>query len=196
MSMMPNATSPPDDGRIELAMAAARTERRNRPRGLVVLAAVVLAASIVFLLWVLASRAAAATSLSRANASLAVIDGVTKQLDAMERQRASPRFNPENDMVGLLQRFAGSLGLPRTEVSSKDPTTAAAVKGFVKRTYSTTINEADPELLLSWVAQSSDGAKFPGLEIDSMRLTPGRTSETGRVVWNLDITFRRWERQQ
>jgi hypothetical protein len=200
MSTMPSSFQPPtgpaDDSRLELAMAAMRRERRNRPRALPMLALVVLAVAVASLIWTFSVRAAAATRLSRASSSLANIQGVVSQLDAMETQRNDPKYNPEIDMVGKLQRFAAQLELPRVEVRQTNPTTSVNVKGFTKRVYVTVIPDTDPALLLRWVAESTNGVNFPGLEVEMLKLTPGRTLENDTVGWTLDIAFRRWERTQ
>lgn len=195
MSTMPSAFPPPgDDSRLELAMAASRAERRNRPRALAVLAVLVLAGAVAHLLWTMAVRGTQTARLSRASSQMASIQGVVSQLKSAQTTRADPKYNPANDMVGRLQRFADQVGLPRPQVQEKDPTTTAGVKGFIKKVYSTVINDADPALLLEWVTRSTDGENFPGLEIEQMKLTPGRTLENGTVAWSLDIAFRRWER--
>jgi hypothetical protein len=186
---LPNAS---DDARLELAMAAMRSERRNRPRYLVLIALLVLVVAVVNLLWTFTSRAAAAASLSRATASLANIQGVISQLQTLEERRTSPKFDPDNDMEGKLSRYAMQLGLPRVEVAAKEPT--SSLKGFRKRTYTTQVQEQDPDLLLSWITKSTDGVTFPGLEVEQLKLVPGRVLESGKVGWTLDITFRRWER--
>jgi hypothetical protein len=197
MSTMPPGLAPPaDESRLELAMAAMRSERRNRPRALPVLALLVLAVAVGYLVWTFTLRATAATRLSRATSSLGSIEGVIGQLQAMQAQRDDPKYDPQNDMVGRLQRYATStIGLPRVEVQQKDPTTSATVKGFTKRVYTTIVADADPALLLEWVTKATDGQTFPGLEIEQIKLTPGRTLEDGKVAWTLDIAFRRWERQ-
>ena len=193
MSAMPDGfPGPGDDSRLELTMAALRSERRNRPRLVLVVALLVLVAAVVNLLWTFANRAAAATSLSRATGSLASIQGVVSQLQSLEERRSSPKYERDNDMEGKLGRFAVQVGLPRTEVVAKDPT--SSLKGFRKRTYTAQITEADPELLLSWVTKSTDGVNFPGLEVETLKMTPGRTLDSGKISWTLDITFRRWER--
>jgi hypothetical protein len=183
-----------DDGRLELSMAAIRSERRNRPRALPIMAALVLVAALGYLMWTSAARAAASSRLSRSSSQLASIEGVVAQLKGVQAQRGDPKYNPANDMVGRLQQFAVQVGLPRPQVQEKDPTTTAGVKGFTKKIYTTVINDADPALLLAWVTRSTDGENFPGLEIEQMKLTPGPTLEDGKVAWSLDIAFRRWER--
>jgi hypothetical protein len=192
MSTMSGGYSSQDDGRLELSMAAMRSERRNRPRILLVVASVILLAALVNLLWTFTKRAAVATSLSRANASLANVGGVVDQLESLEEKRSSPRYDPQNDMEGMISRFAGQVGLVRPEVVVKNQ--SSAFKGFQKRTYATQIPESDPDLLLDWMARATDGVTFPGLEIELFKLTPGRTLENGKIAWSLDITFRRWER--
>ena len=200
MSTMPSSFPPApgaaDDARLELAMAAMRRERRNRPRALPMLALVILGIAVAYLIWTFSIRAAAATRLTRASASLANIQGVVAQLDAMEKQRSDPKYNPEIDMVGKLQRFAAQLQLPRVEVRQTNPTTSVSVKGFTKRVYTTVVSDTDPALLLKWVAESTNGVNFPGLEVDMLKLTPGRTLENDTVGWTLDIAFGRWERTQ
>lgn len=193
MSSMPNGLpNGADDARLELAMAAMRSERRNRPRFLLLIALLVLVVAVVNLLWTFTSRAAASASLGRATASLANIQGVISQLQTLDERRASSKYEPDNDMEGKLSRYAVQLGLPRVEVAAKEP--SSSLKGFRKRTYTAQLPEEDPALLLSWVTKSTDGKTFPGLEVEQFKMVPGRTLESGKVGWTLDITFRRWER--
>jgi hypothetical protein len=195
MSTMPTGFSAsPDDSRLELSMAAMRSERRNRPRFVVVIALLVLVGAVANLAWTFMARTAAATRLTRATASLGSIQGVIGQLETMEAERTSPKYDPM-DMVVRLQNFATQVGLPRPEVQAKDPQTTANVRGFNKRVYTTVISNADPEQILRWVAEATDGVTFPGLETDSFKLTPGSVLPNGKVGWTLDIAFRRWERK-
>ncbi len=192
MSTLPETfSSSADDSRLELAMAAARSERRNRPRLLIVIALIILIVAVINLLWTFTQRAAAATSLSRARASYANIQGVVAELESLAEKRSSPKYNPEIDLEGKLGRFAESpIGLPKIEVSVRS--TSSNLKGFREMVYQAVVPEADPQLLLRWVTESI--VAFPGVEIKSLRMTPGRTLENGTVAWTLDISFRRWER--
>lgn len=194
MSAFPTAPSQ-DDGRLELSMAAARAERRNRPRLMLILASLILLIAIISVFWSFTARTAAHASLSRANSTIANIRGVVDQLEILEDKRLDPKYNPDSGMETKLQQFAVQVGLARPEVSAKDPNISAAIKGFRKRVYSTVINESDPDLLMRWVAEATNGTSFPGLEVESLKLTPGRTLESGKIAWNLDVSFRRWERQ-
>lgn len=193
MSTLPDAFSPPDDARLELTMAAMRSERRNRPRFLLVVASLVLVASLIHLLWTFTGRATAQAGLNRASSSLANVQGYVSQLTALEEKRSSPRFAPDNDMEGKLMRFAEQVGLGRPQITPKN--VSSTFKGFRRIAYQGVITEADPALLLRWVTESTDGRNFPGLEVETLKLTPGRVLSSGQVGWTLDITFRRWERQ-
>lgn len=195
MSTMQNGfLPPPDDSRLELTMAAMRSERRNRPRMLPIAAAVVLVAALAYLGWTFTVRSAAATRLARDNSSYANIQGVVAQLEAVQALRENPKYNADNGLVGKLQVFASSMDL-RVEVQQKQAPTSNSVKGFTKWLYTTIISDADPSLALRWIAESTDGQNFPGLEVDQIKLTPGRTLETGTVAWTVDVAFSRWERQ-
>jgi hypothetical protein len=193
VSTLPDTfSSSADDSRLELAMAAARSERRNRPRLLIVVALLILIVAAINLLWTFTQRAAAATSLSRARASLANVDGIVAELERLAEKRASPKYNAEIDLEGKLGRFAEDprIGLPKIEVNVRS--TSSNLKGFKEMVYQAVVPESDPQLLLRWVTESL--AAFPGVEIKSLRMTPGRTLENGTVAWTLDISFRRWER--
>lgn len=196
MSTLPGGFSPsPDDARLELTMAAMRAERRNRPRMLLVLAALILVAAVVNLLWTFTKRATADAGLSRVSASLANVKIVVDQLKTLEEKRLSPKYAIDNDMDGKLMRFASeTIGLTRPEIQVRPG--SSGVKGFTKRLYPGTITEADPAMLLRWVSEATDGRlpQFAGLEVETLTLKPGRTLESGKVGWTLTVTFRRWER--
>jgi hypothetical protein len=196
-----------DEARLELAMAAANAERSNRPRHLVLAAAVALLISLVYLFVAMGSRASAASKLEHARIEIVNLEKVVGDVLATTQVGSSDRYAPNSRVIPYLEKFASHVGLPPVEVKPGTENTAGP-EGFIQRAYRAVVTEQDPALLLQWVERVSHGEPLPendkdpppppavGLDISSIKLTPGRTNEDGKVLWSLDINFKRWERKE
>ncbi len=181
-----------NDASLELAMAAAAAQNASRPRYLIVTALVLLVGAIGYLLWVVTAQGAAAQQLGRARASLDTMKATVEQVKSVYNPEARKRFEPDPTIINKLTTIAESCGLPGIV-----PSTAADirnVKGYVVKQYSVNMTEKDPAVLLTWLNRVTNDTEIPGLDLARVKLTPGYVLPSGVVGWNMEATFRRWQR--
>jgi hypothetical protein len=191
-----------EDARFELLMAAAAAERSNRPRALVVAACVLLVLALGYLLVSTVSRAAAVTRLAATRSEVRNLERVVNQLKELQATGTGDIHRAMNTTFGYIEKMAQSVGLPAVQVKSSEGTSGP--EGFVLRSYRATVVEQDPEKLLQWINKVEAGDLVPndpidptpGLQVGTIKLTPGKVLESGKVGWNLDVTFKRWERRE
>lgn len=195
-AMSPNlaaAAALSDDRRLELASLAARAERANQPRHVVLLALVVLGVALLFLAFAWQGYASATTRLaqqqrltgdvrdsaSRYRALVAVADtdgGIKGQVSS---DTILSTIQGVGERAGLKNR----IGLP-TSTRRSPRTNSAANSEQVKWTY--TIKDPSLSALLHFAQMA--GGEVPGLEVYSVRLRPEAQG------WELTVVFSRWER--
>lgn len=182
------------DDRLELAMHAARAERRSRPVHLLVLAALVLVAAAVYL-------ALSYASLGRASASLAAVrasgtEAVTlahrlAALKALETGASGPRaFERMENLRTEIERRARDAGFkntgPMTPRSINE--SPAGVRGAMMRRLEYNVRAETLPVLMDWMQRCV--REINGLEVYALTLIP----ETDG--WSLKVTFSRWERRE
>lgn len=185
--------------RLELAMAAAGRERANRPRVLVVLALVLLAATLIYAITGLSARASAQARVARAVRNATEIRTLVAEYQASSSVSSAARFVPDPLYAAKLERLAEGSGLILTgTVSSNDAPTTTPVPGLVKKTHRVEANNADPAVILAWLLTTQDAAQYPGLEISNLLLSPagsGGAEAQFEGGWRMVVDFVRWERK-
>lgn len=182
----------PADSTLELVMAAAAAQNASRPRYLIVAALAFLLGSIAYLVWVIAAQGAAAQQLGRASTNLANVKSTVAQVKEAYNPEARRRFDPDPTIINKLTTIAEACGLPGIV-----PSTAADirnVKGYVVKQYSVNVTEKDPAVLLTWLSRVTGDTEIPGLDLARVKFTPGFVLPSGVVGWNMEATFRRWQR--
>lgn len=175
-----------DDPRFVLATMAARRARRNRPRRLVILSALVLVAAGVLAAWGSAQRAAAAAALRAARAEQAAVEKLVPQYqEAAARGEESP-YTPVTDLVTRMQTYGRQVGLEIPDV----PATESPARGDITETTVRIRNLQNQRLepVMRWLARVT--AEIPGVEINQLEITP---NERG---WNIDVIFVKPTRRQ
>jgi hypothetical protein len=177
-----------DEGRFELAMAAAAQEKRNRPAALVVVSGVVLAASLVFAVWSITSRSAADADRQKALGDQRAVEQLAKDWQELSKQeREGPGVgglgeklaNPFSRME-TLARDAGLKATPANPQTKTDRPPGIVVTEYSYRG----VKDASLPALMEWVRL----ATTLGMEVTGLTLKNGPTD------WTMDVTFRRWER--
>lgn len=190
MSQMPASSAA--DARFELASAAMRRERANRPTTWLVAAALVLVAVLIYLAVAFYKSVNAEKALAREITTTRDVLRMTSEIHALaatatERGRAGIG-EPIPDLFSRLQaaaRDAGmstDLGAPRT--SNDRPSGMPNVNG--KRYEYANVHEESLESVLTWIERST--RSVPGLELHTLALKPEPRS------WQVRVVFRRWER--
>ena len=183
---------PTRDASLELAMAAASAQNASKPRYLIVFASLMLVFAVAYLLWVITAQGAAARQLNKSQASLDTLKVTIAQVKATYDPESMKRYEPNQRVINQLTTSAEQSGLPGVV-----PSTAADirnVKGYVIKQYSVSLAEKDPAVLLQWLQRVTNDSEIPGLDLARIKLTPGYKLPNGVVGWNMEVTFRRWQR--
>lgn len=179
-----------EEARFEMTLAAASRERSNRPLGLVVVACVFLAGTLIFAGSSIASRASAR---SRLRAELLSQAGAEAKVQEWKRLAQAAADSPQGAIgkpgefkVSRMEELATRAGLksrPNAPVSRDDKSR----QGIVVFTHVYT-EVRDPSLanMVDWVRSAC--AEIAGLEVESLTVRPEPAG------WKMDVTFRRWER--
>ncbi len=176
-----------EDARLTLAGMAAQGERRNRPRGPVVLAGVLLLIALLYagVQWASLSAEQGRVERERARASRVLQAAADLQaLRAGASETASSRdSDPIPDILARLQRYGDEFGLevpfPRDPAREIRP-------GLRERRYVYTLRGASLEPILGWVGAVV--SRVPGMGVYSFSLSNRQNR------WELTVEFIRLER--
>jgi hypothetical protein len=181
-----------EEMRLERAMAAAERERRNRPRGLVVLAALVLVVSGVAAATGVAARSRTFRELTGVLDDQAHVEAMAAEFRALaERQRTAgtqgagqsmPNFRSRMESLARTAGLTGALPQPLEAAPGQGP--------VVTRIWTYELQEASIKPVLEWIrlATVDRANRIEGLEVYSLDLKPGPDK------WNINLKLRRWER--
>lgn len=189
--MSPDQTILSEDERYELAGQASARERRNRPRGLLVLGLVVAAIGLITLgVGFLRDRSATADlrKHERQLAELVRLDAQLQALASADGPDDADELAPVPNLLTQLEDLAIDAGLGKPPTPQPRPDRERTAEGLqrIKITYPT-MRSSDPAVLLGWVRDATE--QIPGLEVFSISLRPGATD------WTMSVTFTRWERK-
>lgn len=194
-----------EHARLDLAMAAARAEHRNRPTYLPAGAAALLLVSILALLWALAKRSGAELELAQERREA---EEYVQTAARLERFRASGgeranQFNESNDRIrsriiaaaeraGMTADHPGMTGasslVPTFSQDAKQPASADGKSPATQRSKFTYLNvkQSSLETMIQWVNNAVED--IPGLEVYMIGIKPEANG------WNMTVAFTRWER--
>jgi len=191
------STSSAQDRSLELAMTAMSAERSNRPRILILAAGLLLAIAIAYLGWGLVVSGAAKARLSKARGDYRNLESLVQQVRSNFDPTSTELYKPvtPSNVANKIQTHAESLGMPGVISSTGADIRSVNVKGYVQKQYSVNILEKDPRLLLQWLQKVVQDNEVPGMDISRVKLTPGFKLPSGAVGWNLEVTFKRWQRE-
>lgn len=180
------------DERFAVASVAAASERENRPRHLVLVAAVLLAGALMYLGVEAGERATARRQLKNRVAEAEEIQAMTAELKSLDDQVAQNAAGaggvgqPMPDVLSRLEGFATEAGLQEQLSHRRGP--GRNEGGATLYTYPYEIRDPSLENVMTWLQKSVEG--IPGLEVQSVRLRPEPTA------WSVQVTLSRWERVQ
>lgn len=176
-----------DDLRYELAEAARTSERRNRPRGWLILATVLFVAAGIYLVAALGNREAAQAEFEKQEDRLQLVENLKPQFLAVDRQLSQGgRSTTEQipDLYSRIERAATEAGLrDKPPIPQRRSTRDGDAYRYE---YPYTVRDGSLEALLEWVDLAREAV--PGLEVGGIQIKPEARA------WNFSVTFVRWER--
>lgn len=184
--------SPGQEAALDLTMTAAATERSNRPRNWVVLALLLFIIALGYLVWIIVSRGESALKLSKARNDYKNLQTLAQEYKASFDPVAASLLEPNPNVISLLQTHLDELGLK--VIPSVGSQTRTIPAGYVSKQYVVNFLETDPNKLLQFLSRVTTDPKLAGIDIFSIKLTPGFKIPDGPVGWNLAVTFKRWQR--
>lgn len=173
---------------------AARHERANRPRHLVVLSSLLLLVAIGAVAYAWSERSAAFEQLSVQRGLADQIVELANKLKALEAKAAAegrPKWGaPITEIRSKIQQAATVAGLktastllPQEQTDQVDRKLGVQRKKLTYRE----VRDESLENLLHWV--QSTAAEIPGLEVYSLEIHQPEPNQ-----WKITVVFSRWER--
>ncbi|TVQ60865.1 MAG: hypothetical protein EA378_10600 [Phycisphaerales bacterium] len=186
MSTTPDPTQH-EDARLTLSGLAAQGARRNRPRGPVLLAGVLLAGASLYagVQWLSLSSEQGRVERERSRAARVL--QASADLSALragaEEAGSESETEPISDILARLQRYGGEFGI---EIPFPRDSTRDVRPGLRERRYTYTLSDASIGSILGWVAAVTD--RVPGMRVYSFNLSVRQSR------WQLIVEFIRLER--
>jgi hypothetical protein len=181
-----------EDARLELSMAAAARERRNRPRGLVFGAVALLVIAAVAAGMGVKAQRRAVRSLRHALEDQAQVEAMAAEFRALseqERTAGTQRAGePLPNFRTLMETLATQAGLSTRPALNE--LAADRPGSVVVRSWSCDFQEASIKAVLDWLRRATvdPATRIPGLEVYSLDLKPAGEK------WQVTLRLRRWER--
>jgi hypothetical protein len=186
-----------DDARLELAVAAAATERANKPRWIVFLAAGLLAITLVYTLTAVTARAAAFAQISKARDRTNQVLTMKAKID-QENAKLARRATAHNERVGeTIESYAKTAGVKLSGPVIDSKATAMSNVGMQQYKYTARGQNQDAYSVFLWLREIETNSEAWGLELTRLKLSPGTTVEGSNppiAGWNVDVEFIRWEK--
>jgi hypothetical protein len=173
-------------------MRAAARERRNRPRGLVFLAAAVLVVAAVTAGMGVKAQRRALRSLRHALEDQAQVEAMAaefRSLTEQERSAGTQRAGePIPNFRTLMEGLATQAGLSTRPSPTELP--ADRQGSVLVRSWSYDFQESNIKSVLEWLRRATvdPATRIPGLEVFSLDLKPSGEK------WQVTVRLRRWER--
>lgn len=181
-----------EESRLQVAVVAGATERSNRPRFLLVLGAILLAAALVYTGVQAQALGSARAEIRRQEEKVRKIDALVAELRTAHAAQQLDALPPDPLTTNKLENLGKSLGLPQSLRITEQGVSAGA-PGFTKRTYTANFNTPDVGYVLEWLVQATgeNTVGLTGIEINQIRLRPQHNNNSG---WNVEVILARIER--
>ncbi|MBL8962559.1 MAG: hypothetical protein KF787_11875 [Phycisphaeraceae bacterium] len=183
-----------DERREQLAASAAMGERRNRPMHLLVLSSALLLVSCVTMLWSMSARNAARSALRSAQDEARTVKALVAEWKGLKADTSSSSGTRPNEPLttfySRIESAAERAGV-RDKIPSAQPqsdTRDARTGAVQKKIRYQRVNDPDLGALVRWLESACQDV--PGLQVYSVRIQP----MTMQGMWQMDVTFSRWER--
>jgi hypothetical protein len=176
----------------ELASAAARAQRRNRPMSLVVLGAIALVVGAIIALTGWSAHRDARSRVDRAkdNAEKMLELGATlKAMQDAEAAAGGPRLveSPTN-VLSRIEAAGPRAGLKKPVGVGTRSSIPDRATGWSQTRYAYNVKDESLGSLVGWAEQVTKD--LPGVEVSSVSIRP-EASE-----WAMTVVFTRWERTE
>lgn len=184
------------DDRDALAMAAGAAERRNRPRMMIVLGAVVLVVGAGVLGTGLAQVGSADGALSASRSQLRRMKTMEREIVALteraEETGADDAFRRIGDLETRIQGLAELRGMSEPEFLDRREADRNLQPGMQRVELRYRAQDLEFGRVIGWLVDATldPNTRIPGLEVKALRLNPREN------VWAVEVTFSRWERQE
>ncbi len=181
-----------EDLRFEQAARAARSERANSPRYLVLLSGFLFVLAVLFLVVQIRDRAAAEERVERERRTAQRAVELSTRLAGLKEQARTagpdvgamdtgPMLFTRLETIAQVAGIREAIALPRTIVG-------ATIPGARQTKYEYTLRGEAVEPMLRFVQQATQQVK--GLEVVRLEVTPEATG------WKVTAVFSRWERTE
>lgn len=201
---MSQAASPPplapaelaassSDALDQLALTAARTQRRNQPRALVVLGVLAVLGALTYASMGWRARSDARDRLAttqefdtKVRTALAKLKALQDASGAGGATAASEKQTGEHALSTIIE-LAGEAGLA-SPLGATTPNTsdASRAQGWSQTTYVYTVKDPSIDAVLRWMELVLE--RIPGMGINKLTVRPEPT------VWSVTVEFARWHR--
>lgn len=182
-----------EEARLTAATAAARAERRNRPKHLLLLALTLLMFSALLLGWSALARSRASKAYRNQRASA---EAIVTQTDVLRRLMqestdaagaSRPREGESiHNRLSRFQELGAQAGLKNLTAPQAKGADRATANGWVQRWLTYNVKDESLDSLMAWMRLAIED--IHGLEVKSVRLVPEANQ------WSLNVTFSRNER--
>jgi hypothetical protein len=185
-----------EQARMDLSMAAGASERANRPRMMLYVAVLLLVIAAIYTLAGFSSRQAALGRVAKARKGADDMIKLVNQVKGLQKTLAERGLDPNPRIAFELEHLAQLSGLTLTGAVTDTPGTATGVAGMSQKRYTARFANQDPAALLQFLNVTQEAPETAGVEFARINLLPGSPDPaTGQVLWNMDVDFSRWERQ-
>ena len=182
--------------RLEASVEAVAAERRNRPMGLIAIAAVVLIGATIFAVYASSQRAKARGDMNRARYTVQQLANLQAQIDAYQDSDAQRNLRRQlaptmRNIRSRLEQIARTIGMDDGALQLGQISDRRALgldSPLLLRTIDATISGGDVELTLEWMQAVTD--QVDGLFVSGVTLNP---SSDG---WHVNVRLSRWEIEQ
>ncbi len=198
------------DAAMSLVLAAAGAERRNRPRTLVLFAALLLAAAGIYALLSYRTLSAARGAIAFQQQQTRTIKDLDASITAIEEKEARLVFEPDPRVASKLEELGKEVGLENEMRVEQTSGSVAGTKNIARKVYtpkaappaSGALRSIEIAPLVAWLTRACDGSVVQGLMPTSIKIKALRTGPTdkpagpGEADWELDARFSRIERDE
>ena len=189
----PDTSSPADESRLELAVAAAAAERANKPRWIIALGVVLLVIACIFLLVSFSTRSGVLRRVEVERKAAGDVQSLKDQLD-LESAKLAARGTAQNPRVGAqIEALAGAMGVVLSGPIGDSTSAAMSQLRMQQHEYNARTQNQDPENVFRWLIATQTSPEMAGLEINRLVFRPGGATAANTPGWNVDVRFSRWE---
>lgn len=174
--------------RLELGVAAMASVRRNRPRWMIWMAAIVFICTAIYAMTGYSTLSSAQSRLDRTRARQATLTGLVQEIMRMKAGEAARGMTRDIQMVPKMERWADQMHvhLSGPIIEGDGP----GVPGLARKTYTAKFGNEDPRTVLMWLNAVRVAPDLAGIELTDLSFNTGRTGYTAQA------TFGRWEKLQ